>query len=91
MNSREQETFFAELRIEHPAWTIQFCSGYVAGVLDESMRPNPKSALVKDAAHLDHYALGYLLAFAIHRGPDCESEPWYNVVGLLVEEHEAAT
>lgn len=81
---QEQEQLFAALKEAHPAWTPRFTSGYVHGVNDESCRTRPKSSFVREAAVLDHYALGYLTGFALHRGVDAELEPWFGFVSLLV-------
>jgi hypothetical protein len=85
MRADEQEKMFASLKQAHPDWTDQFCSGYVAGVADEDHRPKPNSILTKRVGGLDHYALGYLTGFAMHRGEDCELEPWFKFIGLLVK------
>jgi hypothetical protein len=38
------------------------------------------------AEALDDYGLGYLMGFAMRRGPDAEIEPWFGLIGLLVED-----
>jgi hypothetical protein len=85
LTAEEQEKLYASLKLHHPDWTDQFCSGYVSGVMDESIRTKPNPLFTKRRANLDHYALGYLTGFAVHRGSDVETEPWFNFVGLLVK------
>jgi hypothetical protein len=53
-------------------------------MMDEEVHRTPKRVYVDDAHLLDHYALAYLTAFAIHRGEDVEQEKWFSYVGLLV-------
>jgi hypothetical protein len=81
----EQEELFVSLKNSHPAWTDKFCSGYVAGVVDEATQSKPKAELARRRTELDHYALGYLTGFAMHRGQDAETEPWFGFVGNLVK------
>ena len=92
MNYFEQEALFKQLKEKHPGWTDRFASGYVAGAVAEEIRNSPDRLQV-DAAHLiDHYALGYLLGFAIHRGSDVEQESWFGYISLLAEQcHEETT
>ena len=85
MTNAESERLFAALKKIHPSWTNRFCSGYVHGVQDEALRTNPQQIEVDKAAYLDHYALGYLTAFVVHRGEDVEQEKWFSYVGLLVD------
>jgi len=87
MTAKEQEALFAELTKTHPHWTPRFTSGYVAGVVAEGLRKKPEPILINKAHDIDPYALGYLMAFAIHRGSDVEEETWFSFVSLLVEEH----
>ena len=86
MTSVQQEQLFKELKAKHPGWTDRFTSGYVAGVVAEGLREKPDRLQVDSAHLLDHYALGYLTGFAVHRGSDVEQESWFNYVGLLVEQ-----
>ena len=85
MTADEQESLYASLKKAHPDWTDQFCSGYVSGVMDEETREKPNSIFTRRIGGLDHYALGYLVGFALHRGQDVEMEPWFRFVGLLVK------
>jgi len=91
MTSKEQEALFKQLKEKHSGWTDRFTSGYVAGVVAEALRPNPDRIQVDSAHDLDHYALGYLTGFAVHRGSDVEQEGWFSYVGLLVEMCNAPT
>lgn len=84
MTADEQEVLYASLKKHHPDWTDQFCSGYLSGVMDEEVRPRPNPVYSRRSVDLDHYTLGYLTGFALHRGQDCEMEPWFRFVGLLV-------
>lgn len=86
MTAREQEELFKTLKVKHPGWTDRFASGYVAGVVAEGLREKPDRVQVDSAHLLDHYALGYLTGFAVHRGSDVEQEGWFSYVGLLVEQ-----
>jgi hypothetical protein len=86
----EQEMMFKQLRALHPQWPDRFISGYVAGAQDEDRRSQPTSIQRQKALGLDHYALGYLTGFAVHRGVDAEAEPWFHLIGLIVEEHREA-
>ena len=86
MTALEQEALFKQLKQSHPGWTDRFTSGYVAGVVAEGLRASPERIQVDSAHLLDHYALGYLTGFAVHRGSDVEQEGWFNYVGLLVEQ-----
>ena len=86
MTALEQETLFKQLKAKHAGWTDRFTSGYVAGVVAESLRFSPERIQVDEARELDHYALGYLTGFAVHRGSDVEQETWFGYVGLLVEQ-----
>ena len=86
MTSVEQEALFKQLKQSHPGWTDRFTSGYVAGVVAEGLREKPDRVQADAARLLDHYALGYLTGFAVHRGSDVEQESWFNYVGLLVEQ-----
>lgn len=84
MTPPEQEKLFADLREMHPNWTARFCSGYVHGAQDETKQRKPRSGMLVDARHLDHYALGYLTGFAVHCGPDAEQESWFGFAGMLI-------
>lgn len=86
MTPQEQEAMFTQLKALHPRWPDRFISGYVAGAQDEDNRPQPSAIYRQTAMELDHYALGYLLGFAIHRGVDAEQEPWFHLIGLIAEE-----
>jgi hypothetical protein len=88
MNAKEQEQMFKDLRTAHPGWTKEFTSGYVHGVEDEGIRQKPAGSFIEGARQIDHYALGYLMGFAMHRGTDCEQEAWFGFVSLLVEEEK---
>ena len=84
MTVAEQEALFKSLKEAHPKWTNKFCSGYVAGVVDEARHEQPENTFVKDADLLDPYALGYITGFAVHRGSDAELEPWFENVTRFV-------
>jgi hypothetical protein len=86
MTATEQESMFKLLQRVHPTWSTYFVSGYIHGVQDEGLRPKPQGLYIRDARRLDQYALGYLIGFALHRGTDAESEPWFGFVGELVKD-----
>jgi len=86
MSPAEQEKLFGVLRIAHQKWSPRFCSGYVHGAQDEQFRTKPKRDQLLMAEALDDYGLGYLMGFAMRRGPDAEIEPWFGLIGLLVED-----
>ena len=85
MTARELEALFKQLKQTHPGWTDRFTSGYIAGVVAEGLREKPDRIQVDKAREIDHYALGYLTGFAVHRGSDVEQESWFSYCGLLVE------
>jgi hypothetical protein len=89
MTAADREKFFRDLQTAHPAWTPKFCSGYVHGADDEVAREVPHAEYIRRIADLDHYALGYLTGFAVHRGADCEMEKWFGAVAGLVEHAQA--
>ena len=84
LSPQDQEAFFANLKAAHPGWSPRFISGYIHGMQDEGKYKQPRHTYVREAGDLAHYALGYLLGFAMHRGIDCETESWYGFVGTLV-------
>jgi hypothetical protein len=86
MNPQEQEQLFKKLQVLHPQWPNRFISGYVAGAQDEDRHAQPSAIQRQKAVELDHYALGYLVGFAMYRGPDAEAEPWFHLIGLIVED-----
>jgi hypothetical protein len=85
MTNVESERLYADLKRTHVGWTDKFTSGYVHGAADAEVRTRPQTIEVDRAAHLEHYALGYLTGFAMHSGSDVETEKWFGYVGLLVE------
>lgn len=86
MDAKEREILFHNLREVHPRWPVRFVSGYIHGLEDEDRHKRPARAFLEGAQALDHYALGYLVSFAVHRGPDSELEPWFSLIGLIVKE-----
>lgn len=90
MTPLEREKMFRDLQAIHPQWPPRFISGYIHGVEDEDRHKHPAKTFQDSAHDLDHYALGYLVGFAMHRGPDAECEPWFHLIGLIVEEHREA-
>jgi hypothetical protein len=77
MTPQEQNQLYLDLKAAHPGWSNRFLSGYVHGANDEPDKKRPSVSLTAQAHDLDHYALGYLTGFSVHRGPDAEMEPWF--------------
>jgi hypothetical protein len=90
MSPQEQEALFKSMKESHPQWHPQFISGYVDGAQDEDRRSEPNSVHVHQAHDLRIYSLGYLTGFAIHRGVDCEIEPWFSFISLMVQDAKDA-
>jgi hypothetical protein len=86
MNPQEQKALYRKMQLANPQWPTRFLSGYVAGAQHETQYQQPVRFMQEQAHDLDHYALGYLVGFAMYRGPDAETEPWFHLVGLIVEE-----
>lgn len=83
MSPTDQDKLFVSLRKTHSKWSMMYCSGYVHGAKDEGVWRNPRKEfrLPTSGCH-DDYTLGYLTGFAIHRGVDAETEPWFAFMGL---------
>jgi len=85
MTAREEEQLYLDLKSVHPTWTPPFISGYVHGSRDEPGRKGPKPIYVREARTKKPYALGYLLGFAVNRGPDAQAEAWFGMIGDLID------
>jgi len=81
----EQEALFKSIREKHPRWTASFRSGYVHGASDAEWRKLPHPTWIGGR---DKYALGYLVGFAVCRGPDSTTATWFDpdILSPLVEE-----
>lgn len=84
MTEKDQEKLFKRIRRKFRNWPAETASGYLAGLLDESTRPQPTENTIEQAKDYQEgtkringaYCLGYCYGFADARGIDALETGW---------------